>query len=187
MGKKEQVEKLVERAAEDKMLAASLVEVINAPDIISATTSFNAPVATQEKAVGLEKFEHAHIQATLTATPKELHVGQEFILDVELVNAGRGPAQLIKIEEGVPKSFVVVQAPENCRMEEGHVNLKGRKLDPLKTEEVRLVLKPTAKGNFKLKPRIIYLDESGAHKSCEPTPIDVSVKEMGISGWIRGT
>ena len=72
-------------------------------------------------------------------------------------------------------------------MEDSQINLKGRRLDALKTEDVKLVLKPTAKGNFKLKPRIMYLDESGANRSCEPIPVDVAVREMGISGWIRGT
>ncbi len=37
-----------------------------------------------------------------------------------------------------------------------------------------------------LKPRILYLDEGGRYKSHEPEPIAITVKELGISGWIRG-
>jgi len=187
LGKKEQVEKLLERAMDEKELAVSLTEVLIAPDVVSATTSFKAPASTHETAVGLERFEHADVQATLIAKPRELHVGQEISLEIELVNAGRGAAQLTKVEETVPTGFVVVQEPEKYRMEDSQINLRGRRLDALKTEDVRLVLKPTAKGNFKLKPRITYLDESGTNRSCEPNPVEVTVREMGIAGWIRGT
>ena len=59
--------------------------------------------------------------------------------------------------------------------------MKGRRLDPLETVEVKLVLKPKVQGQFILKPRILYLDESGRYKSHEPEPIEVTVRELGIS------
>lgn len=186
-GRKEQVLKILAKVKEDRELAMSLAEVFLAPDIVSTTKAFSSPTPTQEAAVGLDRFEHADVQATMIAKPKELHVGQELVLEIELVNAGRGAAQLTTVEDTVPKGFMVVQEPEKYRMEDSQINLRGRRLDALKTEDVRLVLKPTAKGSFKLKPRITYLDESGACRSCEPTPIEVAVREMGISGWIRGT
>ena len=31
-----------------------------------------------------------------------------------------------------------------------------------------------------------YLDETGKHKSYEPEPATVKVKELGISGWLKG-
>jgi hypothetical protein len=186
-GRKEQVLKILAKVKEDRELAMSLAEVFLAPDIVSTTMAFSSPAPTHETAVGLDRFEHADVQATMIAKPKELHVGQELSLEIELVNAGRGPAQLTKVEGTVPKGFVIVQEPEKYRMEDSQINLRGRRLDALKTEDVRLVLKSTAKGNFTLKPRIIYLDESGTFKSCEPVPIEVSVREMGISGWIKGT
>ena len=186
-GRKEQVLKLLAKVKEDRELAMSLAEVFLAPDIVSTTMAFSSPTPTHETAVGLDRFEHADVQATLIAKPKELHVGQEISLEIELVNAGRGAAHLTMVEEAVPKGFMIVHEPEKYRMEDSQINLRGRRLDALKTEDVRLVLKPSAKGNFKLKPRIIYLDESGTHKSCEPTPVEVAVREMGISGWIKGT
>ncbi len=66
------------------------------------------------------------------------------------------------------------------------LNMKGRRLDPLATEEVKLVLKPKVQGQFVLKPRILYVDESGKYKSHDPEPIEVTVKELGISGWLKG-
>jgi hypothetical protein len=186
-GRKEQVLKLLTKVKEDRELAMSLAEVFLAPDIVSAAMAFSSPTPAYETAVGLDRFEHADIHAMLTAKPRELLVGQEIIIEFELVNAGRGTAQLMRIEEAAPKGFAVAQEPEKYRMDDSYVNMKGRRLDSLKTEDVRLVLRPAVKGNFKLKPRIVYLDESGAHRSCEPTPVEVAVKEMGILGWMKGT
>jgi hypothetical protein len=185
--KREQVEKLISKVREETELAVSLTEILQAPDNMATIGALPSVASTLEKATGLSRFEHADVQASLIAKPKELHVGQELVLEFELVNAGRGPAQLTRVEETVPKGFVVVQEPEKYRMEDSQINLKGRRLDALKTEDLRLVLRPTTKGNFKLKPRIMYLDESGTCKSCEPVPIEVAVREMGISGWLRGT
>jgi len=32
----------------------------------------------------------------------------------------------------------------------------------------------------------MYLDESGTYKSYEPGPVEVTVKEMGVAGWLKG-
>jgi hypothetical protein len=32
----------------------------------------------------------------------------------------------------------------------------------------------------------MYLDESGRYRSHEPEPIDITVKELGIAGWLKG-
>ena len=71
-------------------------------------------------------------------------------------------------------------------MEDSYLNLKGKRLDPLKTEDVKLVLKPTVTGTFSLKPTVLYLDENGKYKTHEPEPLTVTVKELGIKGWIKG-
>jgi hypothetical protein len=64
--------------------------------------------------------------------------------------------------------------------------MKGKRLDPFKTEELKLVLKPKAQGTFALKPTILYLDEDGKYKSHEPEPVTIVVKELGIKGWLKG-
>jgi hypothetical protein len=37
-----------------------------------------------------------------------------------------------------------------------------------------------------VKPKIVYLDESGKEKTCEPEPVSITVKELGIKGWLKG-
>ncbi len=174
-GKKDQVLRLLESVKREREFAVSLTELLRAPLFVSSTASFASPSPTHEQSVGLERFERADIQANLIAPNKELKVDEDLILGIELVNAGRGPAQLIKLQDLVPKGFSLQEEPEGYRMEDSYLNLRGKRLDPLKTEEINLVLKPTHRGQFVLKPRILYLDESGKYKSHEPEPMRVTV------------
>ncbi len=185
-GKKEQVLGLLEKVKKERELAVSITEVLHAPSMVPITSSFNAPTSTSERAVGLERFEHADVQASVIARQRSMNVGEELDLEIELVNAGKGPAQLMKVEELVPEGFELTGKPEPYRVEDSYLNMKGRRLDPLKTEEVKLVLTPKVQGQFTLKPRILYLDENGKYKSHEPEPIEITVKELGLSGWLRG-
>jgi hypothetical protein len=56
----------------------------------------------------------------------------------------------------------------------------------LKTEEVKFTLRPNIQGEFFLKPTVLYLDENGKYRSHEPEPINITVKELGIKGWLKG-
>jgi tetratricopeptide (TPR) repeat protein len=184
--KREQVLRLLEKVREERELALSIKEVLQTPSIVSATTSFSAPAPTSEEAVGSERFEHADVQANVIIRQKELKIGEGISVELELVNAGKASALLTKVTEIIPKGFEVAQEPEVYRVENDSINLKGKRLDPLKTEEVKLVLKPTLQGTFSIKPMVLYLDENGKYRTHEPEPVTVTVKELGIKGWLKG-
>jgi len=93
---------------------------------------------------------------------------------------------LTKVTEIIPKGFELAEEPETFRVEDSYVNLKRKRLDSLKTEELKLVLRPTATGIFSLKPTVLYLDENGNYKTHEPEPVTIAVKELGIKGWLKG-
>ncbi|HYB68169.1 MAG TPA: hypothetical protein VEC97_01335, partial [Candidatus Acidoferrales bacterium] len=184
--KRDQVTRLLDNVRDEKELAVSMIEVMHAPSIVSATTSFAAPTPTSEEAVGSERFEHADIQANLIIRQKELRIGDKLGIELDLFNAGKGSALLTKVREIVPKGFELAEKSENCRVEDSYINLKGKRLDALKSEEVKLVLKPTMQGTFSLKPTVLYLDENGENKSHEPEPVTIVVRELGIKGWLKG-
>jgi hypothetical protein len=184
--KSEQVQRLLENVQEERELAVSVTEILHAPTIVSATTAFTTPTPTKEEAVGLEKFEHAAVTANLILNPKELRVGESAELEIELANAGKGQALLNQIENAIPMGFELTVKPEPYRVEGCNINLKGRRLDPLKAEGVRFSLRPKHKGIFTMAPRIMYLDENGNTKSHQPEPVTITVKELGIKGWIKG-
>jgi hypothetical protein len=159
---------------------------MHAPSVVSSTTVFTTPTPTHEEAVGSERFEQADIQANLIIRQKDLKIGENLSIELEMVNAGKGFALLTKVTEIIPKGFELAEKPDNCRVEDNYLNMKGKRLDPLKTEEVRIVLKPTMQGTFSLKPTVLYLDENGKYKSHEPEPVLIVVRELGIKSWLKG-
>jgi hypothetical protein len=183
--KREQALKLLKAAKEQREMAISLVDVLHAP-IISSTAAFTTPSPTSEQAVGLERFEHAEVNANLILSRTELKVGESVELEIELANAGKGTALLDKIEGAIPDGFEIAERLQTYRIEGCNVNMKGRRLEQLKSEDVRLSLRPKHKGSFTLKPVILYIDENGNAKSHEPEPIIITVKELGIKGWLKG-
>ena len=176
-----QVRGILATVKEEKALAASLNEVMHAPIIASTTLSFTAPSPTSEVSVGLEQFQHANVQANLIAGIKEVKVGESFCLSVEFVNAGKEPALLTRVEDFVPPDFIVVKKPEIYRLEESCLNMKGKQLAPLKLVEAKLVLQPSKKGVYQLKPTVHYLDELGQNKSLQLKSVEIKVEEVVLA------
>jgi KaiC/GvpD/RAD55 family RecA-like ATPase len=175
-----QVQQILDNVREEKALAVSLSQVMQAPSIASTTSSFTALTPTGETSVGLESFDHANVQANLVTQVKEVKVGESFCLSVEFVNAGREPALLLRVDDFVHQDFVVVKKPEIYRLEESALNMKGKQLAPLKTVEVKLTLQPSKKGKYRLNPKVHYLDELGQNKSLQLKTLEIEVEEVTL-------
>jgi len=184
--KSEEVHRLLESVKEERQLAMSLSDVLHAPTTTTTTSSFATPTPTREQAVGLERFERADIQANLLVQVKEANVGEDLDLRMELVNAGKSPALLIKVDKVIPEGFEIREIPDTYTLQNHNLDLKGKRLNPLKTEDVKIVVRPQSKGICVIQPRILYIDETGKYKSHEPEPVTIIIKELGISGWIKG-
>ncbi|MCW3997640.1 MAG: hypothetical protein NWF10_03620 [Candidatus Bathyarchaeota archaeon] len=179
--KTSEVQRILSTVREEKALATSLNQVMRAPSIASSTLSFVAPTPTSEVSAGLEQFEHANIQANLVTHVKQVKVRESFCLSVEFVNAGKEPALLTRIEELIPRDFVVVKKPEIYRLEDTCLNMKGKQLAPLKLVEAKLVLQPSRKGVYQLKPKVHYLNEIGQKKSLILKSIEIKVEEVVLA------
>ncbi len=176
--KRNEVLRSVEKVKQKREFMLSLREVLSTPSIASSTSSISAPAPTHEEAVGLERFEQAYVQANLLIRPKEINVGEDLGLEIKLVNTGKKPASLVKVEQILPAGFEPVAKPDYCRFEDAYVDMKGKKLNPLKTEEIRLVLRSFDKGTFAIKPRIVYVDATGHQMFCELEPVTINVSEV---------
>jgi tetratricopeptide (TPR) repeat protein len=144
-------------------------------------------IPTSEKAVGSAGYVCDEVQANIIASPRELKVGESLELEIEVRNTRKeGTILLTRIIEVIPKGFAVAKKRESYRVEGDCLNLKEKRLEPSKTEEVKLVLTPEVQGTFRMKPKILYLDEKGKEKTCEPEPISITVKELGIKRWLKG-
>jgi hypothetical protein len=154
----------------------TLLEALNPPS-----------TQTLETAVSPKGHEVIDLQCNIIATPKELKIGESLELEIELTNTRKeGAIIMTKIAEVIPEGFTVAKKPELYRMEDNCLVIKKKRLGPSKTEEVKLVLTPKVQGTFHIKPKIVYLDENGKEKTYEPEPVSITVKELGIKGWLKG-
>ena len=127
------------------------------------------------------------MQSKIIVSPRELKIGESLELEIEVTNTRKkGTILLTKIMEIIPEGFTIVKKPELYRIEDNCLNMKEKQLDPSKTEEVTIVLTPKIQGTFHLKPKILYIDADGKEKTHEPQPISITVKELGIKGWLKG-
>jgi KaiC/GvpD/RAD55 family RecA-like ATPase len=159
--KADQVQCLLQKVKEEKELAVSLSEVFHAPTVTSSTGSFTTLIPTHEVAVGLERFEHADIQAKTVLQSKEVNVGEDTDLKIQILNVGKDPLQLVRIENILPASFQLVKTPEGYSFENLQLTTMGKQLDPLRTEEIHITLRAFKSGVFEVRPKIICADETG--------------------------
>jgi predicted amidohydrolase/tetratricopeptide (TPR) repeat protein len=173
--KAQQVRQLLDRVREERTLVTSLNEVLHAPTVASSTTSFATPTSTRENAVGLERFDHTNVQAHLTI-PEEVTMNDSLQIQIDLVNVAKNPGLLIRIDDILPKGFILTETPLEYNVKDGSIDLGGKKFEPLKVESIRVSARATDFGIFKVSPQVIFIDEAGKFRTCSPRPMNIKVQ-----------
>jgi KaiC/GvpD/RAD55 family RecA-like ATPase len=162
--------RLLRKVQEERELALSLRDIFRAPVITTSTESFSTISPIQESAAGLERFEHADIQAKLIQHETELKIGQKADLEIQFINVGKEPISLIRIENIIPQGFQIVEKPDYCQIDGSQLTMKGKRLDPLKPDEIKIALKPFREGTIEIKPQIVCIDSTGRLATYSPEP-----------------
>ena len=184
IGRRDEVRKTLKKVQEKREFALSLGEVLTAPGDASSTSAISAPISTVEEPVGLQKFEHEFIHANLIARQKKIAVGEDLDLEIQLANLGKTAALLTRVDGIIPEGFDIVGEPNAFRVENGCLDLKGKRLGPLETEEFKLLLRSFVKGTFEIEPKIVYSDEKGREMSCQPEPLTLNVSKAVLPGRV---
>ncbi len=184
IGKKDEVLKTLKKVKEKREFALSLRELLTTPGDASSTSAISAPISTVEEPVGLQKFEHEFIHANLIVHQKEVAVGQDLELEIQLANLGKSAALLTRVDDIVPEGFDLAEEPKTFHVENASLNMKGKRLNPLETEDFRLVLRSFATGKFEIAPRIAYLDENRHEIFCELEPVTINVSKVVLPGRV---
>jgi len=111
-GKTEQVEQLLQKVKAERELAVSLSEVLHAPTMTSSTASFATLSPSEEKAVGLERFEHGEIQTKIIQKGTDFKVGEVIPLEIQIINVGNKAVSLSRIENLIPAGFQLIEKPD---------------------------------------------------------------------------
>ena len=184
VNKVEYVRRLIKRVREEKQLALSLSEIFQAPIVTSSTASFSTISPREESPVGLERFEKGNVEVKLVQHETETKVGNTVALEIQLVNVGKEPVSLIRIEDFIPEGFQLVSKPDYFQSQDSQLITKGRKLDPLRTAEMSFAVRPFKTGTFEFKPRLVCLDQLGRQTSFKPEPIVFNVSCTVINGRV---
>ena len=183
--KNQEALKHLERVREEKALLLTPIEALAESPAITGISAFPASL-TQDQATGLEKFQVAQVVGNLSISKMESGVGSDLSLELEIANVGKTAATLLKLENIVPDGLELNREKIASRLEDNYLDMKGKRLEYLKTHEVRIPLKAARKGAFEVRPRILFVDEAGSYRSYQFEPAHVTIKELGISGWLKG-
>ncbi len=175
----------LERVREEKELLLTPLEAL--ADSSTITGAAVAPISLlRDTAVGLERFEEANVVGNLTVREKEVGVGSGFVMELEMANVGKTAATLVKLENIAPEGVELDRSQITQKVEDNYLDMRGKRLEYLKTFEVKVPMKARRKGAFQLCPRVLFVDEKGKYRSCEFEPVTFTVSELGIAGWLKG-
>jgi len=175
-GKKKELETILKALIEKRKLAFSMVKVLETPSKSSSTALLVVPTPSYENAVGTEEFETACIKVNINA-PEEVNLEEHVEILIDLVNVGKNLGLLVRISSIIPSGFEIVRIPQEYVLEGTSLNGRGKKLQPLAIESIKIILKPLKTGIFTFSPKVTYIDEQGNFKHCTPEPVILKVKE----------
>ncbi len=183
--KKEEALRHLKKARGEKELLLTPIEALtDNPAVAQATV---APVSLiRDQALGADRFDAANVVGNLSLHQKELGVGSDLTLELEMANVGKTAATLIKLENIAPDGLELDRQRIPYRVEDNFIDMKGKRLEYLKTHEVKILMRAVRKGAFELRPRVLFVDEKGNYRSYEFEPAAVTIRELGISGWLKG-
>ena len=128
-----------------------------------------------------ERFKHASIYLSVMMTRK-VEAGKEFEIRLDLVNVGRRPGELLRVEGLIPPNSKAIQVPPVCQILGNTLEINKKEIEPFKVETIKLRLLFEAKGIYKLEPTVIYIDDLGETKQCAAEPIAVRCGMRVIKG-----
>jgi tetratricopeptide (TPR) repeat protein/KaiC/GvpD/RAD55 family RecA-like ATPase len=122
-----------------------------------------------------EIFARFNLQSSLMVR-REVGVGEEFEMRLDLVNVSRKPGVLFSVKGLVLPELTVTSLPANYRLENGSLETKNRRIGPFQVETLKLKINSPKPGILTLNPQVTFMDELGEAKTCKLNPITITVQ-----------
>jgi tetratricopeptide (TPR) repeat protein len=168
---------LYAREQTEVLAEASPADALDGSIVLRGAEVQISPGLTADQPSGVQGFEGANLQVQLVADRSEITLGESAALSIELVSAGRLPALLVKVSGLRLEGLEVETVGEKYRIDDtGAVAMKGLRMEPFETFTLNLRLRPTAPGDFTLRPRAFFLDENDRYRTTQPRPVSLSVR-----------
>ena len=155
-----QVLELLERTRAESKIALQVTEILETASEGPTNIAFQTLSQGDEKAVGLERFERADIDARLVTVINGSDSDKNLELEIEISNTGRQSIRLVRLDDAIPPGSSRVDANETERSQGSSLVLSPQRIAPSETVRIRIVIKPEREGLLRLRPRVIFVDES---------------------------
>ncbi len=126
------------------------------------------------KMAGSKRLERTNVLAYFVAR-RETGVGEELSIRLEIINAGKNSARLIRVEGLIPPEFKATVLPSCCSVQNGSVAMNEKELGTFTVEPLKLSLEAAKAGVFTLSPQVVYVDDLKETRTCKPQPVTVTV------------
>jgi hypothetical protein len=185
LSKQDEALRLLDRAHEEKELLLSPAEALAGNPGLTGLPG--APAALMKgQTGGPEGLEEAKVVGNLALPGSEFSLGSELVVEIEVANVGKATARLIKLENITVEGVHLDERRMPHQVKGDFIDLKGERLEYMGTHGIKIPMKTVRAGVFLLKPRIMFVDEKGKYMSYDFEPASVTVKQLGISGWLKG-
>lgn len=134
--------------------------LITAP-VIQSVSGLATQTLTQELFAGGEADLAPPIQAALSGPKEPLQVGQEYQVQLTILNTAERPAILVRVENLSQPGLDIKSGRSEYHLVDGNLELNGIRLPSLGAQELLLRVTPRQAGNFSLQPRILSLSTQG--------------------------
>jgi hypothetical protein len=183
--KRDEALRLLDRARQEKELLLSPIEALSGNPALTRVPGTPESLIRGQPG-GSESFEDANVVGNLGVVGKDFNVGSDLTIELEVANVGRTTARLIKLENVVVEGMQLDKRRIAGQVGDDSIDMKGRRLEYLGAHEVKIPMKAIRAGVFQLQPRMLFVDEKGNYRSNGFGPLFVTVRELGISGWLKG-
>jgi len=158
---RKRVQTLLEKTRTESRIFSRLSEILTVASDPSTNAAFSIPTHGEEKAVGLERFGRADIEARLVSVTVGLGSRNDVELEIAISNTGKEPIRLLRLDEVVPEGADLVGAPQAWK-DQGRSLTHGTQLiAPTKTETLKLAVRPRTDGLLSIRPKVVFIDENG--------------------------
>lgn len=121
------------------------------------------------------KFNRCNVRGCLLVN-RHAFVNEEIILRLDIVNIGGKIGKLKRVSQLFPFVLKVSSLPPFLRLENGSLEMGNRELLPLHDEVIKLAITPMEAGTYNIKPKIVYIDETGKKRVVSLEPVELIVE-----------
>ena len=107
--------------------------------------------------------------------PREIGVGEEFSVRLDIVNVATKRAVLLRVEGLIPPEFKAPELLSYFSVQNGSILLNRKELGSFAVEPLKLRLQAARAGVFTFDPQVVYIDDVGETRICKPKPVTVTV------------